>query len=139
VGNFKFIGSSEAGLLNMKSYFIDTMEWDQIHNNDHGQIQLTGRNLGRVFNFRFGHLQAEHFRRCQVKLPNLKFKTRPKQLLGSLLLVITLPAMIKVNLVAPKAVSNDELSPRLMLSCCIRGDKFCCNHTMNLISQCCPI
>jgi hypothetical protein len=139
VGNFKFIGSSEAGLLNVKSYLSETMECDQIHNSDHGQIQLTGRNLGRVFNFRFGHLQAEHFRCCQVKLPNLKLKTRPKQLLGSLLFVITLPAMIKINLVAPKAVSNDELSPRLMLSCCIRGDQFCCNHTMNLISQSCLI
>jgi hypothetical protein len=57
----------------------------------HGQLQLTGRNLGRVFNFRFGHLQVEHFRSYQVKLPDLKLKTRPKQLLGSLLLVIALP------------------------------------------------
>ena len=47
----------------------------------HGQLHLTGQNLGRVFNFRFGHLQAEHFRCYQVKLPNLKSKTWPKQLL----------------------------------------------------------
>jgi len=58
---------------------------------NHGQLQLTGRNLGQVFNFRFGHLQAEHSRCYQVKLPNLKLKTRPKQLLGSLRLVIALP------------------------------------------------
>jgi hypothetical protein len=57
----------------------------------HGQLQLTGHNLGRVFNFRFDHLQAEHFRCYQIKLPNLKFKTWPKQLQGSLSLVITLP------------------------------------------------
>jgi len=44
----------------------------------HGQLQLAGRNLGRVFNFRFGHLQAEHFRCCQVTLPNLVLKTWPK-------------------------------------------------------------
>ncbi len=56
----------------------------------HGQLQLTGR----VFNFRFGHLQAEHFRCYQVKLPNLKLKTQPKQLLGSLPLVIALPSRI---------------------------------------------
>jgi hypothetical protein len=56
----------------------------------HGQLHLTGQNLGRVFNFRFGHLQAEHFRCYQVKLPNLKLNTRPKQLLGSLLLVSSL-------------------------------------------------
>ncbi len=61
----------------------------------HGQLQLTGQNLGRVFNFRFGHLQAEHFWCYQVKLPNLKLKTRPKQLLGSLLLVIALPGLVK--------------------------------------------
>ncbi len=57
----------------------------------HGQLQLTGQNLGRVFNFQFGHLQAEHFRCYQVKLPNLKLKTQIKQLLGFLPLVIALP------------------------------------------------
>jgi hypothetical protein len=55
------------------------------------KLQQTGQNLGRVFNFRFGHLSAEHFWCYQVKLPNLKLKTRPEQLLGSLLLVIVLP------------------------------------------------
>jgi len=44
------------------------------------KLQLTGRNLGRVFNFRFGHLQAEYFWCYQVKPSNLKMKTRPKQL-----------------------------------------------------------
>jgi hypothetical protein len=34
------------------------------------KIQLTGQNLGRVFNFRFGHSHAEHFWSYQVKLPN---------------------------------------------------------------------
>ncbi len=61
-----------------------------ICNCDHGQLQPTGRNLGWVFNFRFGHLLAEHFRCCQVKLPNLKMKTQPKKLLGSLPLVLAL-------------------------------------------------
>jgi hypothetical protein len=55
------------------------------------KLQLTGQNLGRVFNFRFGHLHAEHFCCYQVKLPNLKLKTQAKQLLCSLLLVIALP------------------------------------------------
>jgi hypothetical protein len=53
--------------------------------------QLTGQNRGRVFNFRFGYLNAEHFWCYQVNLPNLKVKTLPKQLLGSLPLVIALP------------------------------------------------
>jgi hypothetical protein len=56
------------------------------------KLQPTGQNLGRVFNFRFGHLHAAHFWCYQVKLPNLKLKTRLKQLLVSLPLVIVLPA-----------------------------------------------
>jgi len=55
------------------------------------KLQLTGQNLGQVFNFRFGHLHAEHFCCYRVKLPNLKLKTQPKKLLGSLPLVIALP------------------------------------------------
>ena len=56
------------------------------------KVQLTGQNQGQIFSFRFDHLHAEHFWCYQVKLPNLKLKTQPKQLLGSLPLVITLPA-----------------------------------------------
>ncbi len=56
------------------------------------KLQLTGQNLGQIFNFRFEHLHAYHFWWYQVKLPNLNSKTRPIQLLGSLLLVIALPA-----------------------------------------------
>jgi hypothetical protein len=54
------------------------------------KLQLTGQNLGRVFNFRSGHLLAATFLVLSVKLPNLQLKTRPKQLLGSLLLAIAL-------------------------------------------------
>jgi hypothetical protein len=54
------------------------------------KLQLTGQNLGRVFNFRFCHLHAEHFWCYQINLPNLKLKTWPKQLLGSLPLGIAL-------------------------------------------------
>jgi hypothetical protein len=57
------------------------------------KLQLTGQNLGRVFNLRLGHLCAEHFWCYQVKLPNLKLKTRPKQLLGSPPLDIALPRL----------------------------------------------
>jgi hypothetical protein len=64
----------------------------------HGQLQLTGQNLGQVFNFRFGHLQAEHFWCYQVKQPNLKLKTWSKQLLCSLPLVIALPGYIYVDI-----------------------------------------
>jgi hypothetical protein len=54
-------------------------------------LQLSGQNLGRVFNFRSGNLHAVYSWGYQSKLPNLKLKTRPKQLLGSLPLDIGLP------------------------------------------------
>ncbi len=55
------------------------------------KLQLTGWNLGRVFNYRNGRVHAVHLLCCGVKLPNFKLKTRPKQLLGSLPLDIALP------------------------------------------------
>ncbi len=48
------------------------------------KLQLSGQNLGRVFDFRFGHLHPENFGYYQVKLPNLNLKTQLKPLLGSL-------------------------------------------------------
>jgi hypothetical protein len=54
------------------------------------KLELTEQNLGRVFNLRRGHLHAATFLVLSVKLPNLQLKTQPKQLLGYLLLVITL-------------------------------------------------
>ncbi len=58
-------------------------------------IQPTGRNLGQVFNFRSGHLHAAVFQVSSVKLPNLQLisdNSAKKKLLGSLPLVIALPA-----------------------------------------------
>ena len=43
------------------------------------KLQLTGRNMGRVFNFRNGRVHVVRFLCYGVKLPNLKLKTRPKQ------------------------------------------------------------
>jgi hypothetical protein len=57
------------------------------------KLQLTGQNLGRVFNFRSGRLHDATFLVLSVKLPNLQLKTRPKQLLSSLPLVIVLPGL----------------------------------------------
>ncbi len=42
------------------------------------KLQLTGQNLGRVFNFRNVPLHAAHLWCCQEKLPNLMMKTRPE-------------------------------------------------------------
>jgi hypothetical protein len=48
------------------------------------KLDLTGQNLGRVFNFGSGRVHAVHFLSCGAKLPNLKLKTQPKQLSGYL-------------------------------------------------------
>ncbi len=58
-----------------------------------GKLLLTGQNLGRVFNFSSGCVHAMQLYFFETKLPNLKLKTRPKQLLGSLPLVIALPGL----------------------------------------------
>jgi hypothetical protein len=60
------------------------------------KLQLKGQRLGQVFNFRSVHLHAKHLWCYRVKLPDLKLKTRSIQLLGSLRLDITLPALIKL-------------------------------------------
>jgi hypothetical protein len=44
-----------------------------------GKLQLTGQNLGQIFNSRNGRVDAVHFLCYGVKLPNLKLKTWPKQ------------------------------------------------------------
>ncbi len=55
------------------------------------KLQLTGRNMGWVFNFRSGCVYAAHLLCYKINLPNLKLKTWLKQLLGSLLLDIAHP------------------------------------------------
>jgi hypothetical protein len=62
------------------------------------KLQLTGQNLGRVFNFGSGHLNAATFLVLSVKLPNLQLKIQPKKLQGSLPLVIALRIAAFVHL-----------------------------------------
>ncbi len=59
------------------------------------KLQLKGQNLGRVFNFGNGRVHAVHFLCFVSKLPNLKLKARPGQLLGSLPLDIALAGSSK--------------------------------------------
>ncbi len=54
-------------------------------------LQLTGRKLVRVFNFRNDSEDAVNFICHGEKQPNFKLKTWPKQPLGSLPLDIALP------------------------------------------------
>ncbi len=55
------------------------------------KLQLMGQNLGRVFNFRNGRVHVMHLLCYGVKLPTLKLKTRPNQLLGYHKLDMLLP------------------------------------------------
>jgi hypothetical protein len=57
------------------------------------KLKLTGQNLGQVFNSRLGRACICHAIACMTKRPNLKLKTQPKQLLGSLPLAFTLPTL----------------------------------------------
>jgi len=63
---------------------------DEEINQSMDKLQLTGRNLDRVSNFRSSHLHAADFLCFWVKLPNLILKIRPKPLLGYLLLDIVI-------------------------------------------------
>jgi hypothetical protein len=47
-------------------------------------MYFTGENLGWLFNFRMGCVHATQLYYFEAKRPNLKLKTRPKQLLGYL-------------------------------------------------------
>jgi hypothetical protein len=58
------------------------------------KLQITGQNLDRVFNSRSGRVHAKQLHFSETEQPNLKLKTRIKQLLGSLPLYIALPATI---------------------------------------------
>ena len=57
---------------------------------DMDKRQSTGWNLDRVFNSRSGCMCALHLCCSEAKRPNLKLKTRPKQLLSYLQLVLAL-------------------------------------------------
>jgi hypothetical protein len=51
--------------------------------------------MGRVFNSRSGCMYAICFCCYEAKQPNIKLETRPKQLLGSLLLAFALPVFVQ--------------------------------------------
>jgi hypothetical protein len=55
-----------------------------------GKLQLSGQNLGRVFNSRLGRACMYCATAYITKQPNLKLKTWHKQLIGSLLLAFKL-------------------------------------------------
>jgi hypothetical protein len=56
----------------------------------HDKLQYTGKNIGWVFNSKRGCMYPMHLYSYEAKLTNLKLKTWPKQLLGSIRLYIML-------------------------------------------------
>ncbi len=62
------------------------------------KLKLAGQNLGRVFNSRLSCACIDHAIVCITKQPNLKVRTQPKQLLGSLALAFVLPRPSKISL-----------------------------------------
>ncbi len=68
------------------------------------KLKLTGQALGRVFNFRSGCMHTMHLLPSVAMQPNLELKTRPKELLGSLMLVIALPGLVIMLMVWCKKV-----------------------------------
>ncbi len=61
------------------------------------KLEPTGHNLGRVYNSKLRHSSECHAIAYITEWPNLKLKTRPKQLLGSLPLSFTLPALARIQ------------------------------------------
>jgi hypothetical protein len=59
----------------MESLFFDEFE---------DRVSETGQNQGLVFNSRLGCVHAMQLHCYETKQPNLKLKTRPKQLLDPL-------------------------------------------------------
>ncbi len=70
------------------------------------KLKLTGRALGRVFNFRSGYMHTMHLLPGVAIQPNLELKTWPKQLLGSLPLVIMLSGISEMKSKQQRPCSN---------------------------------
>ncbi len=65
-----------------------------IEMHSHGQTLAYRTSLGLSFHFRSGCMQTMNLLHGVAIHTNLELKTRPKQLLGSLKLVITLPSKV---------------------------------------------
>ncbi len=80
------------------------------------KLQLTGRALGRVFNFGSGCMHTMHLLPSVAIQPNLELKTRPKQLIGFLPLVIALPALGEITQIEPEQNHRHLKKDRLFMA-----------------------
>ncbi len=83
-----------------------------------GKIKLTGQNLGWVFNSRLGHACMFRVIAYITKQPNLKLKTWPKQLLGSLLLAFSSPGLCHL-IVRNRFRMDHSIADKLILTYCM--------------------
>jgi hypothetical protein len=72
---------------------IDFKSMGKTRGLDMGKLQLTGQYVGRVFNSRSGCMCPKPLFCYEAKQPNLKLKTQPKQLFGSLPIAFALPSV----------------------------------------------
>jgi hypothetical protein len=87
------------------------------------KLQVTGQNLGRVFNSRSGCMCARLLRCHETKLPDLKLKTRSKIILDYLLINIAHP---DTAWLFATVVAKDELTlATLMIEHLIGSIMFC--------------
>ncbi len=61
------------------------------------KLKLAGKNLGQAFSFRNGRVFASWTSFSSAKLPSLKWKTRPKPILGSFPLAFGLPIVSHIS------------------------------------------
>ncbi len=102
------------------------------------KLQLTGRNLGRVFNSRIGRAQAIQLHFSKTEEPNLKLNTQPKLILGSLQLDMPFTGWINDSyndLITNDYHSNSHLLykwPALSVCCAISLGRI---HNTSFCSQ----
>ncbi len=75
------------------------------------KIQLTGQNLGQVFNSRSDPTCAMHFHPYEAKRTNLKLKTQRNELLGYLSLGIMLTDYIMTVIAHPTSKFSQNRFP----------------------------
>jgi hypothetical protein len=81
------------------------------------KLDATGQNLGRVFNSRLGRAGICCAISYITKRPNLKLKTQPKELLGSLPLAFALPALTMTQMERILFASRHPITVLACLSC----------------------
>ncbi len=87
-----------------------TYKHTSLLNSSMDKLQITGQNLGRVFNSKSGCMYPMHLCCCEAKLPSLKLKTWPNHLVGYLPLDIALTNSNKSFVVHAQTNQSTKIS-----------------------------